>query len=112
MSDAYTEKLALFAGVEVKMSGAGDLEAKVQLALWMAAGLQCREQLLQKAGEEKTTMDKVPLFGWTVVGHQWDLYVGYVEPVEATEVRAVVSSPSFLSLACRTWLRSESVIDG
>ena len=80
MNDTYTRMLAMFAAAKVKAEGGNEMEAKTQLVLWMAAGLRHRQELLQEvAVEDVTAVDEVPMFGWIVVGHRWDLYIGFVE---------------------------------
>ena len=91
MNDLYTEKMVLMAGLEVKPARGAELEATVQLALWLAAGLSCRSQLLAAVGTNAKAMDTVPLLGWTVVGHEWKLYMAYMDKTEH-EQRVVVSS--------------------
>lgn len=88
MNNQFTEKLAMLAGIEVKPSAGNEVEAQGQLALWLAAGLRCREQLIQSTKRTVDSMDGFPLFGWTVFGHEWKLYLAFAD---ADEERAVVS---------------------
>jgi hypothetical protein len=76
--DANTKRLALFSGIEVKQENGGKDEALVQLAIWLAAGLDNIKRLSNlghkrpyRAGEFKATV------GWTVIGHDWHTYVAY-----------------------------------
>ncbi|KAL4912581.1 hypothetical protein BDW62DRAFT_214895 [Aspergillus aurantiobrunneus] len=39
-TDPFTKRVALFSGLEVKQSNGGNTEALVQLAIWLAAGLE------------------------------------------------------------------------
>lgn len=68
--------LAVLVGVEVKLAYGDETEAKVQLAVWISAGVQHRRELATAATGSSQSMDSVPLFGWTVIGHRWELYIG------------------------------------
>lgn len=96
MNDVYARMLAMMVGIEVKPAyGGSDVEAQSQLAVWIAAGLKSRRTLTMQAVGDLTRMDQVPIFGWTVVGHRWELYFGFVDNGETGDV---VSSPLLLSL--------------
>lgn len=96
MSDVYTRMLAMMVGIEVKAAyGGSDVEAQSQLAIWIAAGLKSRRTLTEQALSDATVMDRVPIMGWMVVGHRWELYLGFVENGETGDV---VSTSLLLSL--------------
>ena len=79
MSDPYTQMLALMLGIEVKAQYGNEVEARAQLAVWLAAGLKHRRDVATAATGNAAAMDEVPMLGWTVIGHQWDLYMAFVE---------------------------------
>ncbi|KAH9203980.1 hypothetical protein DL95DRAFT_471897 [Leptodontidium sp. 2 PMI_412] len=93
MEDAYTMRVPLVAGVEVKERGGSYNEATVQLGVWCAAGLE-KLRRLREEGHDKRTRERgeadeplrwegeaegggelPPFVGWTVVGHEWKLHV-------------------------------------
>ena len=109
MNDTYTRMLLLFLGVEVKSDSGNEAEAKTQLALWMAANIRCRRSLAEAASGDKTSLDDVPLFGWIVIGHSWDLYAAYVGD---TSSGAVVRNDVYLVIAhdTNTCAQRQSII--
>jgi hypothetical protein len=117
MEDAYTMRVPLVAGVEVKERGGSYNEATVQLGVWCAAGLE-KLRRLREEGHEKRTRERgevdepprkegeaeeerelPPFVGWTVVGHEWKLHVVWKD-----ESGNVVSLPFFCLLH---WLVSK-----
>lgn len=76
-TDPFTKRVALFSGIEVKQSNGGNTEALVQLAIWLAAGLEKLHQLHNLHVEESDTCDLLPSIGWTVIGHDWNLYIAF-----------------------------------
>ena len=95
MNDVYTRMLAFMAGIEVKPAyGGSDVEAQSQLAIFTAAGSQCRRRLLGRAIGDARAMDGVPMLGWTVTGHRWEMYFVMVDDAETGNV---VSLPYLLS---------------
>ncbi|KAL9627355.1 MAG: hypothetical protein Q9164_007629, partial [Protoblastenia rupestris] len=106
MADDYTRRLAMLAGAEVKRDGEKESEAEAQLFTWLAAAIVSIRKLrstlhtseIPAAGpsetstpqsqpfisqaqalldEEQVLSDQLPLLGWTIVGHQWQLYIAY-----------------------------------
>lgn len=93
MEDAYTMRVPLVAGVEVKERGGSYNEAIVQLGVWCAAGLEKLRRLREEGykkrtrargemdepprieGETEEERELPPLVGWTVVGHEWKLHI-------------------------------------
>ncbi|KAK5019301.1 hypothetical protein LTR39_000457 [Cryomyces antarcticus] len=76
-TDAFTKRVALFSGLEVKQSNGGNTEALAQLAIWLTAGLE-RTKLLGELNGEHFPVDQLqPMIGWTVVGHDWHSYIAY-----------------------------------
>lgn len=94
MDDAYTMRVPLVAGVEVKERGGSYNEAIVQLGVWCAAGLEKLRRLREERHEKRTRergsevdelprgeseaeerLELPPFVGWTVVGHEWKLHV-------------------------------------
>ena len=77
MNDICTGKLAIPAGTVVKKDGGNAVEGKGQLLTWMGAGIIKIRQLLTEVNEGKPpppSKEAMPLLGWTVVGHRWELY--------------------------------------
>lgn len=95
MEDAYTMRVPLVAGVEVKEPGGSYSEATVQLGVWCAAGLEKLRRLREEAHERRTNEalevdnppsgeggverdeELPPFVGWTVVGHDWKFHVAW-----------------------------------
>lgn len=96
MTDTYTKHIPLVGGIEVKTSGGSSLEASVQLGIWSAAGLQ-KARLLQRERQLMTAAgpsdrdarqsvpsqenEQLPFFGWTIVGHEWKLYITWKDVI-------------------------------
>jgi hypothetical protein len=87
MMDAYTERVPLVCGLEVKRPGGDEEEAPLQLMVWDAAMLAHLEALHRprRKGDSSDIplTDDVPLppvVGWTVKGHTWQFYVAWKEP--------------------------------
>jgi hypothetical protein len=78
-TDANTKQLALFSGIEVKQENGGKDEALVQLAIWLAAGLE-NVKRLNSLGQGRSCMTRElrPTVGWTVIGHDWHTYISYM----------------------------------
>ena len=77
MNDICTGKLAIPLGSEVKKDGGNLVEGKGQLLTWMGAGITKTRQLLAEVNEGKPpppSKEAMPLLGWIVVGHRWELY--------------------------------------
>ena len=78
LSDAFTRKLILYLGVEVKSEGGNNLEAKAQLFTMLGSGVIRLRQLIRKAiGQDNDSLaeyEMPPLLGFTVVGHRWTMY--------------------------------------
>ena len=77
MNDACSGKLAIPAGIEVKKDGGNVVEGKGQLLTWLGAGITKTRQLLAEVNEGKPptpSKEAMPLLGWTVVGHHWELF--------------------------------------
>ena len=75
MDDKYTGEIAMLAGVEVKRSGGNEQDAQAQLFLWLAAGITSLRLLRTCRKEGSYETKRLPLFGWTVVGHIWEIYI-------------------------------------
>lgn len=75
MDDRYTSDIAMLAGVEVKRSGGNGQDAQAQLFLWMAAGITSLRLLRTCRKESSYATKRLPLVGWTVVGHIWEIYI-------------------------------------
>ena len=73
MSDAYTSTLILGCGIEVKASDGDCDEASMQLGVWCAAGLE----KLRRLYPVKDDHDLRPLIGITVIGHDWNIHIGW-----------------------------------
>jgi len=90
MNDSYTRMLAMMVGVEVKAAYGDETEARVQLAVWTSAGLTSIRCLTKEAVGDVNAMNHIPLFGWTVVGQQWDMYIGLVNNGDTGDAVSVV----------------------
>lgn len=77
MDDRYTGDLAMLAGVEVKRNGGNGQDAQAQLFLWLAAGITSLRLLRTCRKEGSYAMKRLPLVGWTVVGHRWETYIAF-----------------------------------
>ncbi|KAH8710129.1 hypothetical protein GQ44DRAFT_742923 [Phaeosphaeriaceae sp. PMI808] len=76
--DANTKRLALFSGIEVKQENGGKDEALAQLAIWLAAGLENVRRLGELGQKRQYPGEEVrPTVGWTVIGHDWHMYIAY-----------------------------------
>jgi hypothetical protein len=77
MEDAFTMRVPLVAGVEVKEPGGSYSDATVQLGVWCAAGLEKLRRLREEARERRTNeaadVDEPP----SVVGHDWKFHVAW-----------------------------------
>ncbi|KAJ0417623.1 hypothetical protein BJY00DRAFT_289284 [Aspergillus carlsbadensis] len=80
-TDAFTKRIVLFSGMEVKSEDGGKKEALAQLAIWLAAGLEKTRQLgAQVKGEgegEDSANWLLPSLGLTIIGHDWYVYLAY-----------------------------------
>lgn len=86
MNDPYTRMLALLLGVEVKASSGNEMEARAQLAIWIASGLWHQRMLAKAATGDIAGTDDLPMLGCIVIGHRWDIYIGYVEDSSTGDV--------------------------
>lgn len=95
MEDAFTMRVPLVAGVEVKEPGGSYSDATVQLGVWCAAGLEKLSRLREEAHERRTNEalevdnppsgeggverdeELPPFVGWTVVGHDWKFHIAW-----------------------------------
>ena len=93
--DASFRRLSQFGAVEVKSPDGSYYESSVQLAIWLAAGLEKSRQLTELARintsqPESGTRDKgaslLPYLGISVVGHVWNLHVAW-KSADGTVVR-------------------------
>ena len=78
LNDAYSKKVAFFAGGEVKHTNGDRMEAEYQLSVFTAASLRKKAQLAQEAEMAEAIANLVEP-GSTVVGRGWNFYVGYRE---------------------------------
>ncbi|KAL2818922.1 hypothetical protein BJX63DRAFT_47949 [Aspergillus granulosus] len=102
-TDPFTKRVALFSGIVVKQSNGGNTEALVQLAIWLAAGLEKLSQLQGLHGEKSDSRELLPGIGWTVIGHDWNLYIAFRGCFEGQD-RIYVDGPiESLSASTRTY---------
>jgi hypothetical protein len=76
-TDAFTKRILLFSGMEVKSDDGGKKEALAQLAIWLAAGLEKVRQLgeqVRAEGEDSINW-LLPSVGLTIIGHDWYIYL-------------------------------------
>jgi hypothetical protein len=76
-TDAYTKRIALFSGLEVKQSNGGNTEALAQLSIWLTAGLEKTRLLSALSGRSSVIDELRPMMGWTVIGHDWHTYIAF-----------------------------------
>ncbi|CAD6442215.1 1ef9a539-42cc-4dd9-89f6-13898e29da70 [Sclerotinia trifoliorum] len=90
-TDVNTGSLALFSGIEVKPENGGKDEALLQLAIWLAAGLQ-NTRILGETGQNRPYLcDELhPMVGWTVIGHDWHMYIAYMDNQNGRDTFKVV----------------------
>lgn len=60
-------------------------EARLQLTIWFAAQFEKFIQLSNYHGKGIDERQLPPVIGWTVVGHNWYLYIGYRGVFEGDE---------------------------
>jgi hypothetical protein len=94
MSDAYTSKIAMFCGIEVKSTAGSETEALTQLAIWSAGALENLRRLgcfgLRKQGAQYDSYSceqLLPIPGWTIIGNEWRLYIAYKSDADELESR-------------------------
>lgn len=61
--DAYTKRIAIFAGAEVKKAGGNENESAAQLAIWSAAGIRMMRVLQQMAQTPELGLETPPISG-------------------------------------------------
>lgn len=99
--DANTKRLALFSGIEVKQENGGKDEALVQLAIWLAAGLENVRRLGDIGHERPCTVgDLKPTVGWTVIGHDWHTYIAYMASENGRDVFVGAPLSSLVAMTC------------
>ncbi|KAL4793259.1 hypothetical protein BDV19DRAFT_366909 [Aspergillus venezuelensis] len=78
-TDAFTKRILLFSGMEVKSDEGSKKEALAQLAIWLAAGLEEIRRLGEQVmGESEGSVDwLLPSIGITIIGHDWYTYLAY-----------------------------------
>ncbi|KAK3216149.1 hypothetical protein GRF29_8g2368657 [Pseudopithomyces chartarum] len=77
-TDANTNRLALFSGIDVKQENGGKNEALAQLAIWLAAGLESVRRLGELGQEQQYLVEELhPVVRWTVISHDWYTYIAY-----------------------------------
>lgn len=77
ITDPFTKRTALFSGIEVKRSNGDKKEALLQLIIWLSAGLEKLLRLGNSRNKELDGSQLLPTIGWTVIGHDWYLYIGF-----------------------------------
>ncbi|KAL4741738.1 hypothetical protein BDV11DRAFT_167873 [Aspergillus similis] len=102
-TDPFTKRVALFSGIEVKESNGGNTEALVQLAILLSAGLEKLSRLQALLGTKSDSRELLPGIGWTVIGHDWNLYVAFRGCFEGQD-RIYIDGPvESLSASTRTY---------
>ncbi|KAE8153589.1 hypothetical protein BDV25DRAFT_21724 [Aspergillus avenaceus] len=110
-TDPFTKRVALFSGVEVKQSNGGGTEALVQLAIWLAAGLEKSSKLHNLRGDKSGNLELLPNIGWTVIGHDWNLYIAFRGLFEGQD-RIYVDGPiESLGASTRTYYGIFKLVD-
>ncbi|KAL4935708.1 hypothetical protein BDV06DRAFT_217228 [Aspergillus oleicola] len=76
---AFTKRILLFSGMEVKLDKGSKKEALAQLAIWLAASLERIRQLGEQVkGKGKDSANWLqPTIGITIIGHDWYMYLAY-----------------------------------
>lgn len=117
-TDNLHSRLVSFGGIEVKQSNGSEDEARLQLALWLSAGLR-KVKGLRNASQGPCTAHKEdsarefesaethddladqseipPALGWTIKGDEWKLYMAWFNNDSSDEIVShLPQSPSFL----------------
>ncbi|KAE8381618.1 hypothetical protein BDV26DRAFT_289258 [Aspergillus bertholletiae] len=77
-TDAFNKRTILFSGVEVKPDDGGKKEALAQLAIWLSANLEKMRRLGELVKRPLDVTDwLLATIGYTVVGHDWHVYIAY-----------------------------------
>ncbi|KZF19849.1 hypothetical protein L228DRAFT_250275 [Xylona heveae TC161] len=78
-TDAFSKRVTLFSGIEVKAADGRKYEALAQLAKWLAASLEMNRKLGILAQGENADQPGwlLPTVGHVVVGHDWLTYLCY-----------------------------------
>lgn len=88
MMDVHTSSFPLVCGIEVRDKDGHANEAVARLAIWTAAGLKYLRGITAIPAPSL-----LPFLGWTVIGHQWNLYIIWLK----SDVELVVLGPIFTS---------------
>lgn len=94
-TDPFTKRVALFSGIEVKQSNGGNTEAQVQLAIWLAAGLEKLSKLQRPYVGISDSCELLPGTGWTVIGHDWKIYIAFKGCSEGEDIIVSRACPDF-----------------
>ena len=95
-TDPFTKRIALFSGIKVKESNGDNKEALLQLTIWLSAGLEKLQRLGNSRNKELDGSQLLPTIGWTVIGHDWHLYIGFRGTFERQD--KIVSKPTLYTL--------------
>jgi hypothetical protein len=91
MTDAYTEKVPLLCGIEVKDLGGNEEDSQLQLMIWQAAMLTHLNYLYgPRCKDDPSLPPDIPLppvVGWTIQQDKWRFYVAWREPNGDIRVR-------------------------
>lgn len=77
MTDSCTRHVCMLAGIEVKRAAGKIEEAQAQAFTWLGAGIISLNKLRGSLENRPENGKRLPLFGWTVVGHKWEAYMAY-----------------------------------
>ena len=102
MTDPYTKLIPMACAIEVKETSGSREEATIQFGVWAAAGLAKVRGLFNGA----TLLQ--PFLGWTVVGHNWMLYMSWkLDNREVVSLRtpAIILSIELINMqvVCGPW---------
>lgn len=103
MSDAYTECVPLVCPVEVKSwrnNGVAGPDAEVQLGIWQAAALNHLHCMF--VGQDGSVPSSPPHIGWTVIGHDWKIYIAWKDGVRGPTVSRFLTREHYAQ-SSNTW---------
>lgn len=103
-TDPFTKQTVLFSGIEVKQSNGGNTEALLQLTICLVAGLGKLLHLSHLSNKPLNGGQLLPGIGWTVIGHDWYLYVAFRETFDGQD--RIVRKP----LPVLLWLQANSLV--
>jgi len=81
MADAFSRTVPLAMPLEIERARGDGEEARLQLAVFHASSLAFLDSY------QANDWDLFPMPSWTVIGHEWTLYIAWKDADGATQVR-------------------------